>query len=448
MMKKIAILFLLIIGISGFRITSGQNGADILNNPAYGADSAARMNCANHLSTMSEFMKINLYSYALSSWKTVFEECPASSKNIYLHGVKIYRDLIEKEKDPERNNQLVDTLMMIYDRRIENFGQAGLVLGRKGIDLLRYQQQSIEEAYGYLKQSVELSKTRSEEPVLVTFMQSTNALFKMGKLDAQEVIDNYLVSTDILETELKKGENDRAQTALTNIEAIFSESGAASCDDLITIFTPKYEESPEDIAFLKKLTALLSKQRCEATDLFAASSESLYTLEPSSAAAYNLAKLFLVREEFEKAASYYKKAISLEEDPEIKSNYYYELGLIQFTKFDQFSDARSSALEAIKLKSAWGAPYILIGNIYAASSKTCGENDFEKSTIFWAAVDKFIKAKNVDESVASEANELISKYSQYFPNVEDAFFYGFQEGQDYTVGCWINEKTTVRTRSN
>jgi len=262
------------------------------------------------------------------------------------------------------------------------------------------------------------------------------------------VIDNYLVTTDILEAKLKKGTNERAQMALTNIEAIFSESGAASCDDLVSIFTPKFEETPEDIEFLKKLTALLKKQRCEGRDLFAGASESLYKLEPSSGAAYNLAKLFLVREEYEKSTSYYEEAISLEEDTDVKAKYHYELALIEFTKFDQLSNSRSNALEAIKLKSDWGAPYILIGNIYASSSKNCGENDFEKSCVFLVAVDKFIRARNVDESAAAQANELINKYAQYFPNVEDAFFYGFQEGQDYKVGCWINENTTVRTRSS
>jgi tetratricopeptide (TPR) repeat protein len=446
-MKKIAFIFLLF-SFSGFSVILGQNGADIYNNPNYGPDSAARMNCANHLSTMSEFMKINLSSYALSSWKAVFDECPASSKNIYLYGVKIYRDLWSDEQDEERKKQLVDTLIMIYDRRIENFGQKGLVLGRKGIDLLRYRQESIEEAYGYLGESVQISKNNTEDAVLVTFMQTTNALFKMGKIEAQDVIDNYLVSTDILEAKLKKESNERAETALSNVEAIFSESGAASCDDLVNIFTPKYEETPEDTEFLKKITALLTKQRCESTDLFAVASEALYNLEPSSEAAYNLAKLFLVRKEYEKSAAYYQEAINLEKDPATKANLHYELALIEFTKFDQYSKSRSNALEAIKLKSGWGAPYILIGNIYAASSKACGENEFEQSAVFWVVVDKFIKARSVDESIAEEANELINKYSQYFPNVEDAFFYGFQDGQEYSVGCWINETTTVRTRSN
>jgi len=61
-------------------------------------------------------------------------------------------------------------------------------------------------------------------------------------------------------------------------------------------------------------------------------------------------------------------------------------------------------------------------------------------------VDQYIKAKSADASVSAEATELINKYTQYFPNIEDAFFYGFENGQAYTVGCWINENTSVRTR--
>ena len=76
----------------------------------------------------------------------------------------------------------------------------------------------------------------------------------------------------------------------------------------------------------------------------------------------------------------------------------------------------------------------------------CGDNEFEKSCVFWAAVDKFARAKSVDPTLSDEASDLVSKYSEYFPNVEDAFFYGFENGQEYTVGCWINERTTVRTR--
>jgi len=448
-MKKYILLLSILFFSCAIKLQAQPN-LNIHLDPKYGPDSLSRMECANNLSTMSEFMKINLYDYALPSWKEVFDKCPASSRNIYLYGVRIYRELLAKEKNPSRQQELIDTLMLIYDRRIENFGQEGMVMGRKGLDLLKYRQDEIEQAHGFLEKSVKLSKNKSEEAVLITYMQTTVVLFKSGKLNAQAVIDNYLEVTDILEAKINSGDNDndQATAALANTDLIFSESGAGSCEDLINIFTPKFEESQNNIDLLKKITSLLLKRNCEDSDLFADASENLYKLESSAEAAYNLSKLFIKREEYNKAAEYLIKAIELQTNNEDKSSYYYQLALIEFTKFEQYSKAREHALKASELKPGWGDPYILIGNLYASSSKLCGENEFEKSTVFWAAVDKYIKAKSIDESKTAEANELINRYTQYFPNVEDAFFYGFQEGQDYTVGCWINEKTKIRTRTN
>jgi len=446
-MNKITFLVcgFLTIGISA---VYAQTGVNIYLDPKYGSDSLSRMECANNLSTMSEFMKINLFDYALPSWRDVFAKCPASSRNIYLYGVRIYKEKIEKEKDPTLQQSYIDTLMLIYDKRIENFGQEGLVLGKKGLDLLKYRNDAIPEVHGYLEKSVKLTGKNAEESVLVTYMQTSVVLFKSGKLQGQEVIDNYLVIADILNQKIASGEKDQAASALMNAESIFSESGAGSCTDLISIFTPRYNQNNENIDLLKKITSLLEKRGCEDSDLFAGASENLYKLEPSARAAYNLARLFVKREEFQKANEYYKKAIELSENDNDKANYLYQLALIEFSKLDQYSSARTHASEAARLRTGWGDPYILIGNIYASSSKICNENELQQSSVFWVAVDQFVKAKSVDPSKTNEANELINRYSQYFPNVEDAFFYGYQDGQEYTVGCWINEKTKVRTRSN
>ena len=96
-MKKIIVLTLFLATLG---IHAAWSQPDIEDNPKYGPDSASRMNCANNLSTMSEFMKINLLDHAFPSWKIVFNDCPASSKNIYLYGVKIYRQRISDLQDP------------------------------------------------------------------------------------------------------------------------------------------------------------------------------------------------------------------------------------------------------------------------------------------------------------------------------------------------------------
>jgi len=394
-----------------------QNASKIYLDPKYGHDSLSRIECAANLSIMSEFMKLDLFNYALPSWRKVFNDCPGSSRNIYLYGVRIYRSVIEKEKNPERQQELVDTLMLIYDRRIENFGQEGLVLGRKGTDLLKYRPDAFPEAHGYLEKSVKLSGNNTEEAVLVKFMQTSVVLFRNGKIQEQEVIDNYLVITDILNHRITSGEKDQAETALMNVESVFSESGAGNCTDLINLFTPRYNQDTSN-------------------------------QDTSARSAFNLARLFVKRGDFSKAIYFYNKAAELSTDTEEKSTYLYQMALVEFTKPDQYTSSRNHALEAARLKPDWGDPYILIGKLYAASSEICNENELQQSSVFWVAVDQFEKAKAVDPSKTAEVDDLISSYSQYFPNAEDAFFYGLLKGQEYKVGCWINEKTRVRTRSN
>lgn len=445
--KKIIVSLLISALLGGFSFTFAQNPADIYLNPKYGTDSAARQKCANNLSTMSEFMKIDLLDYAFPSWLSVLTECPASSRNIYLYGVRIYRARLDQEKDPVRKKELLDTLMLIYDKRIEHFGQEGLVLGLKGRDMIKYDPTSVEAVHSILGRSVMLTGKTAEESVLVTYMQTSVAMYKAQKIQAQEVIDNYLNVLEILEGIIKSGgETDRAQIALTNAEALFAESGAAGCDDLVEIFTPKFEAEPDNIDLLKKITGLLHNRDCENTDLFAHASEKLYALEPSAKAAFNLSRLFVKREEYDKALEYYQKAIDSAENPVDKAQYCYQKAVLLLNKFERYADSRHYALQAIELNEGWGEPYILIGNAYAASAKICGESDFDKCTVYWAAVDKYVKAKNVDESVKDNADELINRYSQYFPNIEETFFNGYQEGQTFTVGCWINEPTIVRTK--
>jgi tetratricopeptide (TPR) repeat protein len=225
----------------------------------------------------------------------------------------------------------------------------------------------------------------------------------------------------------------------------FITSGAPTCESLITYFQPQWGEKQADVTYLKRAVKFLAALECESDPFFALAAEALYEKEPSAEAAFGLAKLFVSQEEYSKAITYYQEAIDREEDPAKKADYLYQLGFITNAHLNQPQKARTYALEAIKLKPDWGEPYILIGDVYAGS-KDCFSDEFEQTTIYWAAVDKFSKAKSIDTAVAEKANERISTYEKYFPDIETIFFYSLKEGDDYTVGCWINETTKVRAR--
>lgn len=109
----------------------------------------------------------------------------------------------------------------------------------------------------------------------------------------------------------------------------------------------------------------------------------------------------------------------------------------------KLSQARSYCQKAISFNENYGAPYILIANLYAMSPNWSDESALNKCTYF-AVIDKLQRAKAVDPSVAEEANKLIGTYSGHTPQAKDLFMLGYKQGDRITIGGWIGETTTIR----
>lgn len=445
-----------------FAVQSFAQGTPPHLNPKYGVDSAERVQCAMSISLYSEFYKQKNYYDAVKPWRQVFSTCPKASKNTFIKGATMYKYFIAKEKVATRKETLIDTLMLIYDTRIEYFGDRGKVLSYKGIDLHRFRgDKARQEVYDILSEALNLEGKASKSAVISIYMHTAVLLYKEDKLDGAKIIEDYTFCMETLDktTEYnkllvskggkyqKRGEKEleKITTTYDNVEALFSESGAASCDALVAIFGIQCEEKKDDLEWVKKVNKLLKNTDCEDSDLYAKSAERQYKLEPSADAAHNLARLFLKREEYVKAEKYYEEATGLQEDSEIKSLYYYEWSQLAYAMED-FPKVRTLSNKALENNSLDGKPYIMIGKAYAASQKMkIGTEDVEHNTVYWAAVDSFAKAKRVDASLADQANGLITTYKKYFPKYEEWFMaIGTKKGDNYKVGGWINVTTKVR----
>ena len=157
-----------------------------------------------------------------------------------------------------------------------------------------------------------------------------------------------------------------------------------------------------------------------------------------------MANLFVKKSNWDKAFEYYEKAYTTEPDPVKKADYYYYAGMLGLQR-GRLQFARDMAREVLKLKSDYCQAYMLLGEVYAQSSKDFSTDEFERSTVFWVAVDYFTKASHIDACATDGANKA-NFYSNYFPDKEDVFFKSLSEGDRYTVGGWINETTTVRVK--
>ena len=432
--------------VTGSISSFGQKSVDDGSKFGKGEDS---IKCVRNLSLYIEYYHHEGYDDALPYWRIVFDEWPKSYFNMYIHGVNMYELLAEKANNEEQKFAYLDTIMLIYDQRIKYFGQEGKVLGRKGIDWLKMRKSTIEDikiGYDYIRQSIEIQKNKSENAILALFMTASGTLFKAGELSQENMIQNYATANQI--ADYKYNENPKSansQKLKESIDGIFSQSGAATCESLIKLFQPKYDQNPKDKKLLIKIISFLIGANCKDSDLYFHASTSLNEIEPSAKSAYFLAEMNIGQSNYEKASILYKQAIELETDSKEKARYYMKLGDITFHKLGDKSLSRTFARKAAELDPESGHPYLLIGAIYA-SSEQCGDDDIAKKALYWIAVDKFVKAKQIDNKLADIANKSINAYSQHFPDTETIFFHGLKVGDRYKVGCWINETTIIRTR--
>jgi len=404
----------------------------------------AQSDCEKDYQIYRNNYKQKNYEEALVSWRKVFNECPSYNQNTFANGPKLYHERIKKDKE----NQLIylDTLMMIYDARIEYFERREYVLGKKGVDLLKYDPTRFTEVYEMLKVSVDALGNSTDPTVIVSYFKALDDVQRSSEeVTKQDVLDAYVAVSDIISYNMTNNEKyvKYYETAQTNVENIFAPY--ASCDDLIKVFKERLEIGTDNISLLKKITSLLDKKDCTENEVFYTAAIQLHELDPTAKSAYDMGNMSIAKKNYSDAVSYYNQAIQLQEDVDYKASYYLKLAYT-YQMRGSYSDARSAASSAASLKPEWGEPYLILGDIYVASASSCGSSNLERGSVYWVAVDMFSKAKSIDNVLTNKANKRISTYSKYFPSKEDCFFNDIEAGSSYKVGCWIGRSTRVRTR--
>lgn len=412
----------------------------------YGKTPEDSIECITNISLYGEFYKQQNYKDAFKPWREVFIKCPMASENTFIRGAVILKSAIDNEKDAKLKDKLVDTLLMVWDKRIEFFGKEGLNLGKKASDLLSYRPKEKEQIYNLFKKAINISGNYAEPIVMFNFCQSTIEFVKAGKGDSSLILDNYDIISDLIQKNMDNDvkNKDEYDKVLQNIEKLIEPY--TSCEELLAIYGKKFKQSPNDIVLLKKITKILDKKKCTDSPLFFSATENLYKIEPTPETAFLMGKMLYAKKQYSKAADYLEDAYKKMTENSDKASICLLLADI-YGNLNQFSTARTYAYKALEAKPNDGMPYIIIGDLYAQSAKQCGDNDLTNKVAFWAAVDKYNQAKRLDPNnskIVDIANSRISAYSRAFPSDENIFFYGFKKGDSYKVGCWINETTTIR----
>lgn len=436
-MKKLLSLMLLFLSIFIHSLS-----AQTSNCPKWGADS---LKVTQEISLYREAVKQNNFIEALPHWRYVFQNAPGARQTTHLDGIKIYKYLADNEPNAAKKSKYVDTILMIFDKRLQCFGIDGEVIGRKGVEMVTYQRDE-KETFETLKKAVEMEKLKTPAFILYYYVFAAVNAFKKQIINADELLKIYNDAIDIIEKNIQNGakDADKYKETQKTIDELIAATGILNCDNLRAIFEKQYKQNPNNKDLLVKIYTQMRAAKCADDPLFIEVTEKLYQIDPDEGKARILAYAHISSKNLAKAVTYFKAAAEYATDNDKKAEYWLKISEIQQNLGD-YESSRASALKAASLKPNWGDPYLQIGDLYASSGSRCGSGTgFDSQVVVWVAIDMYEKAKNVDPSVASKANNKIANYSKYMPSKEECFFRSLKEGDLYKVECWINETTRVR----
>ena len=450
----------------------------------YGATEEDSLKCLENLSLYREDVKQSNFAKAYDNWKWVLENCPLSSEYIFIDGPIILENLIVKEKDSIKKQELIQELFEVFNLRIKYYpAREGFVLGRIGVYTMKYKPMEYKSAFENMEKSIELEGKKSSPQVLDIYFQTAEIYKQRDKLPVDVIIDAYDKISEALDEMLEDGikklekvmheiyslqekldigeisqddyiatyedrvkDSARAANELQQLRNVENNlnirfSKHSTCDILKSIYSKKFETS-KDIRTLQQIVKLFGKDSvCVNSDLFISAVEELYKLNPTAKVAYSMGNIKLSKKEYNEALSYFNQALEMFEIDAEKIKCYLLMAEC-YRHLNQFSTARETAYKILKLNPNDGRAYISVGNLYMSSP--CSTE--VPGAAYWAAADKFAKAKSIDPERADDAQRALNIATARFPQMEAIFNRGLNEGGTYRIDCWIGETTTIRPR--
>jgi Flp pilus assembly protein TadD len=435
-------------------VSVSVSAQDFSDDQAYGKwgatveDRQANILASNYL---KEALEAKDFKRATELFQQLLNNCPEASQQTFARGVTLYKNKAQRARSVEEKRMFIDSILFIYDQRVIYFGDHAkngkdYILDMKARDMLRY--------------------CTTDRPLLRAGLKdAVDAAIESGRVNF-DIVANYFkylcedyeyddnVTSEMILTEYERlsplfaevsAEDEQYRDAF---ETSFGTSGAASCENLETLFSAKLAADPDNEALLSQAVALMSRAQCS-SDFFFATTEKYYAIKPSPETALFLAQGFTARGENDKALRYLREALAVATDPAAKEPLYIKIGLIEIGNRN-YSAAADAARELRAINPDNGYAYFILGQCYASSP--CADDKIGGASVYWAAYDAMAQAASLlkdEPDVQRAAQQMMGAYRSAFPVQETCFFAELAAGDRYTIPCGFagGQTTTVRYRN-
>lgn len=413
-----------------------QDFSDDAKYGKYGATPEQRKENIYLLNFFNESVGNQDFQTASGYLKQLLDKCPKASENIYAKGATVMKNKIARAKSVAEKKTFLDSLMLLYDLRIEHFGNhpkrgRAYILDRKARDFLVYNPLDHTRVLELFREAI--AADADPELVAIYFKQLTDYYKEDGEGSPEEIIAEYDRLSPVFD-----GAAGAAAEYKDQFDKCFGMSGVASCENLEKMFKEKIPASNYDPAVLAQAVDLMTRAKCD-SEFYLATAEKYYEVKPSSETALFLAQAFQNKQQYDKAIKYLTEALAVETDNVEKEKLLVRIGVVQLA-MKNYPEARKAALEARELNPEDGMAYFVLAQCYGSQASGAS---FTSQAMYWVAYDTMEKAAQLldDADLKETATKLMGAYRGAWPSKEECFFNEVQMGQTYVVN---GIATTVR----
>ncbi len=368
----------------------------------------------------------------------ILQNAPDLNTAIYINGEKIYKGLMESTKDEAKQQVYFDSLIMMYNMRVKYCGEEESVIVREAYETYKQNAKKVSELPNMLKlfdRAFELKGTEMDYYVIQPYMGTVvnNAKY-VKNLSEEQILERYDNIMSIVEYNIAQGNDVERWNGYKNrIDGMLVSVVNVDCDFVRKNLGPKFEQNPDDLKLAKKIFGFMLNGKCTDDPLWLEAGKKIQEKQPEFGLAKNIA-LKLKGVDNAEAEKFFNQAISLTEDPGNKADMYIQLGTLK-----SGSAAREMYRKALSADPTKREAYGAIGYLYYGSFESCaGKEDIVKDrAVFLAAYDMFERAGN---------SKMMNAAKEQFPSKEEIFTMNYSAGDAMSVGCWIGETTSLRTR--
>lgn len=435
-MRKLAIVFSLVIFTTSVLADDGWK---------WGANESA---AKEKWSFLSYNINVGDYETASKVLPWLINNAPDLNEALYINAVKVYQHKA-KTADATAKTTIQDSVLLMYDLRVEHFANEADVLNHKGSYAYAYwynRQEKKEELFSLYKKIVDLNGTSTYASNAYAYMAVLAQKKAKGELTEFQVIEEYEKITNILDAQLVEAAADaskaqKVEAYQEKVNGMFNKVVSLDCEGINKYFGSKFKESP-DVPKAKSLYNQLKVAKCTDDAMFLEVANYIVTEDPfnqyASAIYKEIALLEKANGHYDEAIASYEKSL---ENTSLSASERESLLLDVahlYAKKGQLSSARGYAYKAIEANPESKDGYVTIGDLYMSSANTCANGDeLQNRLIYIAAYDKYKMAGSTSKMAEAKAQ---------FPSMESIFSRNKNIGDIVNTGCWINEDVKLEKR--